>query len=1112
MSYLVGGLRWMARTSVAFGLALATLAPLAVQAQQQATLTGRVTNEGGEPLDGATIFIAELNTGGLTNAQGRYSIVIPAGRVSGQQVTVQARFIGYTATSTRITLTGGTIETNFSLKQDINRLSQVVVTGVTGATEVKKLAFTVSQVSSQDMPVVGANPLAQLQGKVPGANIVSASGRPGTAPAIILRGPQSLNASGRGQGPLYIIDGVVSQGGLQDINPVDIENIEVVKGAAAASLYGSRAGNGVINITTRSGRSGSEGVRFRSQMEYGTASIEGEYEFPFTHFMTMNETMDRFCIVVTGQQQCSRSIDLLAEADRINNVPGPNPLSPPSIQNDGGISANPYNIIAGGTNLRSLFQVNRYPLAGNPVRQSITNGQSWNATVDATGRVGKTNFFASVNQLRNQGAVRFANGYTRNSARLNLDHQFGNDIDMQFRTSYSEASDWNAGFGAQWFRLTRQPAYVDLNRRDDLGRLHIRSVVQQQGAQNQNPLYDFENFTPLNRISRFVGSFSLRWRPLTWLDAEAQYGYDSRQNFQEATTDRGYRTIPAVPTSNLGNLSRSASRSNSSNASLNVTARRSWFDDAFNTRLTLRYLYEEQNGWDQSSSGQQLAVPGLRTPNAAITNFAIGGGEDQVRQIGMFTNLDLDYKGRYIIGGLVRRDAASLFGASNRWQTYGRASIAWRLSDEPWFNVPAFSDIKFRASRGTAGNRPTFSAQYETFTIGTGGALNPNSLGNRALRPEISTETEIGVDIELLSKYGITLTKAKNVIDQQLLQVPPPAIAGFANQWLNAGELSNNTWEASLRIPVLSRPNLNYAVQLNYDRTTSMISRLDVPLYFIQSPQFKIAQGESFGQMWGRQYVRECSQLPAASAAACGGAGQRYQKNSDGFIVYVGEGNALTDGITKNLWMTNIPASQSPWGNQIVNWGLPITRFDENNAAAIDKTGNALPAYRWSMAHNFSWKRLTAYGLMDATVGKSVYNEARQWSLGDFQHRETDQIGATVETARPIGYYWRAQAPFGVGIGGLYDVLGPNNNTVEDASFARIREVQLGYRLGRIGGFGDWTASIIGRNLLTFTNYRGFDPEVGLAGGALNSGVLNATDVSGFPNLRQFTFSLATSF
>ncbi len=1107
MTYLVGGLRRAARVSAAIGLALVALAPQQLQAQQTATLTGRVLNEAGQPIDGATVFLTELNAGALTNAQGRYTLVIPAARVRGQEVGILARFIGYTAESKRITLTAGTIETDFSLKQDINRLSQVVVTGVTGATEVKKLAFSVAQVSAADMPVAGANPLSQLQGKVAGANIVSASGRPGTAPAIILRGPQSLNASGRGQDPLYIIDGVVSQGGLQDINPQDIENIEVVKGAAAASLYGSRAGNGVINITTRTGRSGSEGVRFRTQLEVGTQSMENEYEFPTTHFMTMNETMDRFCVVLSSAQSCARTLDLGQEALRVNNTSDVNPLPAQNIVNDAGIARNP-----GFTALRSQYQVNRYPLAGNPVRQVLTNGQTWNGTLDATGRVGRTNFFASVNQLRQEGAVKFANGYNRNSVRLNLDHQFGNDIDVQFRTAYNEASDWNTG-GA-WFRVTRQPANADLLARDDQGRLFIRTVVQQQGTQNDNPLYSFENFRPLNQISRFVGSLNLRWRPLTWLDAEAQYGYDGRQNFQQTQQDRGYRTIFNSPAANLGNVSRSSLRSNSSNASVNVTARRSWFDDALNTRLTARYLFEEQMSISQSGDGEQLAVPGLRTPNSAVTNFGIGGGESQVRQIGMFTNLDLDYKGRYIFGALFRRDAASLFGASNRWQSYGRVSTAWRLSDEPWFNIPMFSDLKFRASRGTAGNRPNFNAQYETFTIGTGGALNPATLGNRFLRPEVSTETELGVDMELFSKYGLTITKAHNVIDQQLLQVPPPAIAGFANQWINAGQLTNNTWEVSLRVPVISRPNLNYSFQVNYDRTTSLITRLDVPQYFITDAgsRYLIDSGVPFGEIHGRQFVNNCNMLPADFRSRCGGAGSAFQKNSDGLIVYVGEGNSLGDGITKNLWMTAVPASQSPWGNQLMGWGLPILNRTETGGFVIDAVGNALPNYRWSMANNFSFKRLTAYALFDATVGKDVYNQARQWSLGDFMHGETDQIGRSVAEARPIGYYWRCGSPCSVGIGGLYDALGPNNNTVEDASFVKLREVTVGYRVGSVGGIGDWTASVIGRNLLTWSSYRGFDPEVGAGGGQLGSGVLSATDSYGFPNLRQFTFSISTSF
>jgi TonB-dependent SusC/RagA subfamily outer membrane receptor len=881
-----------------------------------------------------------------------------------------------------------------------------------------------------------------------------------------------------------------------------------VKGAAAASLYGSRAGNGVINITTRTGKSGSEGVRFRAQVEYGTSSIENEYQFPQYHFMVMNEDMSRFCIAVANQPDCSRTVDIYAETRRINNNPEPIPLPPVNFLGDAGIARNP-----GAVNMRSLYQTNQFPLAGNPVRQFLTNGQTYNGTIDATGRVGRTNFFASLNSIRQEGAVRFMEGYTRNAIRLNLDHQFGNDVDVQFRTSFTEAADFNSG--AAFFRITRQPVNADLLARDDFGRLFIRTVAQQQGSQNDNPAYNAENFRPVNRISRWVGSMNVRWRPLTWLDAEGTAGYDTRRTFQVNQTNLGYRTIPNNTTP-LGSVSRNAASDNSMNLSMNVTARKGFFEDALNSRLTLRYLYEEQRGISQSGSGSQLAVPGLQSPNAAIANFSIGGGEDMVRQLGMFANLDLDYKGRYIFGALVRRDAASLFGAANRWQTYGRGSFAWRVSDEPWFNVPMFSDLKLRASRGTAGNRPNFTAQYETFGIGAGGALTPGALGNRFLRPEVSTETEYGVDMELFSKYGLTITHANNVIDQQLLPVPPPAAAGFTTQWNNAGELTNNTIEVSLNLPIVSRPDFNYAIRLNYDRTTSLISRLDIPTQFNSGGEqgsesmYKYEQGKSIGAMYGRVFIRDCNQLKGAAAQDCG-PGKTYQANRDGFIVYTGAGNTVNDGITKNLWFTQQPAAETPWGAEALSWGMPILLRDNETGAVIQpEIGNSLPRYRWSMQHTAGYKRLTAFALVDATIGKSVWNYGRQWSLGDFMHGEVDQAGAGVGNARPIGYYYRALSAGG--IGGLYDVLGPNNNSMEDGGFARLREVTLGYRIGRIGGIGDWNASIIGRNLYTWTNYRGFDPEVGATGGTQSSAVLNAIDVFGFPNLRQFTFSLSTSF
>lgn len=1080
---------------------------------QNATITGKVVSDAGQALYGANVVIDALNVSVGTNAQGVYTIVVPGARVRGQTVVLRVRAIGYQPQTQNVVLNATTQTFNFELKVDVNRLNQVVVTGVAGATEVKKLAFTVAQVSQADVPVAGANPLSQLQGKVAGANIVSASGRPGSAPSIILRGPQSINGGGRGQEPLYIIDGVVSQGGLQDINPQDIENVEVVKGAAASSMYGSRAGNGVIQITTRSGKNAQDGIKFRVSAEYGSSDVEHILDIPKSTMMLMNEDFSRFCVVVGGSPDCSRSVDVYKEAYRVNNDGPEYALPPATFANDGGISRNP-----GGVNLRALYLTNPWPKAGTPMRQMLTKGQQYNNTLDATGRVGRTNFFASGNMFRQQGSLRFMDGYSRNSIRLNIDQQMAGNWNFGVRTAFTEAIDNNGG--VQWLYLSRQPANAELLRRDSKGRLFVRSVPQAQGAQNYNPAYYAENYRPRNRIGRFVGALNAKWQPLTWLDASAEFGYDARFNHQESQADRGFRTTASSST-NLGYLDWSDNKSYALNTAAMVTARKTWLDNALDSRLTLRTSYEASDDRGGSYGGVNLVVPGLWDPNAVVSGQYIGGYTQQIRALGMFANVDLDYKGRYIMGGLVRRDAASLFGASQRWQTYGRGSFAWRISEEPWFKVSKISDLKVRASEGTAGNRPNYTAQYEQFSIGSGGALNPATLGNKNLRPEVSREIEVGIDLEVMNKYGLTITNAKNVINDQLLPVTPPAASGFATQWQNAGELTNKTWEVSLNVPVVQKRDLTYSVRFNYDATTSMITRLDMPETFYSAAgqqgsetMFKIKQGQPFGSIWGRMFVKSCSQLPADFQSRCGD-GKDFVTNQDGFVVYVGQGNTIKDGITKNLWFTRLAAKDAPWKGgttlDALQWGMPILYRDSTGAVPLMKIGNALPDFHWSFSQNFTYKKFTVYALLDATVGKSIWNEQRQWSLGDFQVSEVDQTGKSIGDAKPLGYYFRAVSTGG--IGGLYDILAPNNNTVEDASFVKLRELSIGYRVGKIPGVGgDWNVSIIGRNLKTWTKYRGYDPEVGTGGGDLGSGALNAIDAFTFPNLRQLTFSIGTSF
>ncbi len=168
------------------------------------------------------------------------------------------------------------------------------------------------------------------------------------------------------------------------------------------------------------------------------------------------------------------------------------------------------------------------------------------------------------------------------------------------------------------------------------------------------------------------------------------------------------------------------------------------------------------------------------------------------------------------------------------------------------------------------------------------------------------------------------------------------------------------------------------------------------------------------------------------------------------------------------------------------------------------------------------------YALVDAAIGQQVWNQGLHWAHLDFLSHDVDQVGKSVKTAKPIGYYYRAPAVDGFsGLGGLYDILGPNNYSVEDGSYAKLRELMVSYHLGKVGGIGDWGISVVGRNLFTITGYRGFDPEVGIgafapqpggatvlgnSGGQGASGAINAVDAFSFPNTRSFTLGLTTSF
>jgi len=1118
-----------------FGVALLACGLLALAGPvraQDAAIRGRVVNDRGEALPVATVQVPELNIGVFTSNDGRYTIQVPAARVSGQVVTLRVRTIGHKPGVRQITLRAGEQTVDFTLATDVNLLEAVVVTGTQEATERVKVPFSVAHIDASQLPVPAADPLTELQGKIPG-NIVSNSGRPGNQPSVLLRGPTSLNAAGRSQDPLYIVDGVIINGALPDLNPNDIESIEVVKGAAGASLYGARAGNGVINITTKSGHRANEGVAFSVRSEGGISDIERDFGIARYHTLLMDDRDQQFCAAVTGQPLCARTFNYLYEQSRINNVPTDWADAPPSLPLDPGSTINTGT--AGGA-LRHQFQITPWPgQTYNAVRQTVTNNPYIDNNIDMTGRFGSTRFYASASNLTQQGAIRFLQGLSRNSFRANVDQSVGSQVNIAVRTFYSRSSqdgfNQDAG-GNAFFVLTRVPGIVNVLQRDTLGRLFIRPNLQGGGGQNANPLYQLENIQRQDITNRFIGGLTLQYSPAAWATIEGNVSYDLRRTNADQFRDKGYRSTGPNPANatNLGFIFRNASSGEELNTGVTATLRHDFGKD-LKTRYTLRYSYEQRDSAISAGQGDFLAFKGIDALNNATLDQTITSWNQSVRQIGVFAGANIEYKERYIVDGLVRRDGSSLFGTGHRWANFGRISGQWRVAQEPWWFTPKVTEFRLHASYGTAGSSPAFSSQYETFGIGAGGVPVLQFLGNKDLGPEIHHELELGADLEVLGKFGLSATYARSRIGQQILPAPVSVGTGFQNQWRNAGELLNITHELTLNLPFVQTRDVSWSMGVTYDHNRSFITQLNVPPYpygaNLQATDqiFLARQGELVGTFYGRRFLTSCGELPAPfnDAGHCG-SGKAFQKNDQGFLVWVGDANSPNMGITNNLWQTQLPAAQAPWG-VTMNWGMPIILRGAGNgtAAQIVPLGNALPDFRFAITQNVTWRRLTVYGLLDASIGQSVWDQGFHWAHLDFLSKDVDQAGQSVQTAKPIGYYYRAAPPDNNnGLGGLYDILGPNNFSVEKANYAKLRELLVSYRIGSIGGWGDWQVSLVGRNVLTITGYRGFDPEVGIPnsgsqvggaqGGQLNSGALNAVDAFTFPNLRTFTVGVSTSF
>lgn len=1141
----------------ALGLSALFVAPALAQ---NAVVRGTVTSaDRKEPIAGVNVLIPELNLSVLTTDRGVYTLTVPGARIPRTPVTVTARAIGFKSMSRQVTLAPGEVTVDFALATDINRLEEVIVTGTLEGVERAKVPFSVGRLTAEDLPVPQLDPIRALQGKVAGLRIAQTTGRPGTAPEILIRGPTSINASGRSQEPLIIVDGVILHvGSIQELGGLDIESVEVVKGAAGASLYGTQAANGVITITTKRGAS-TDGVKFNARTEIGSQQFASYWKAPINVPNQLDETGKRFCVIAaSGSQSCARTVDLMTEMYRINNVNADTTRTPLPIW---------YNSFAtGDPALKNVFQANQYPgRYFNHMAQISDYKLTTLNSIDATGKVGTVGFYVSGQYTDDPGVVKGLKGSNQRRARLNLDWNARSDLRFSASTMFDDFYRDNRTGGVFGTLLRGAMPGFDMLARDTLGRLLVGrggSGWRPTGNGSAAVLYDTENFISDRNSSRFLGSLSAKYFPASWVTVEANFGFDNRTRQDFVVTKKGYRTFTISTANNNGNMTVSDNQDEALNGGLSATFRKKVSSD-LNAKVRLAGAYDQEIIKNVSGSGQVFLVKDINRLNNTSTNFSNSSDLATIKNASVSAAANLDYKDRYVLDASIRYDGSSLFGPGHRWAPFNRIAGVWIVSHEPFWNVGFMDEFRLRFSRGTAGSTPQFSAQYEVYNVGVTG-ISTGQAGNAALRPETTTEYEVGTDFTLFKKLGVEVTYAQGRTKDQILPVNVPASVGYSSQWQNAGTLLNRTWELAATLPIVNNRSFYWQARATFDRTRTYIDELFVPdflysggtvqgtgsFYFMTAdkrnscrpgeeghlpgePGYNAGEARPkctgnplnrFGNIYGRYFYRSCNDLHVSLRDRCGD-GKDFQVNDQGYVVWVGAGNSWKDGITKNLWTTSLRPQDSPW-NYILHWGMPIIdrplAGQPGEGIGINQIiGNTLPDFRFTISNDFSYKKFTVYGLLEGTVGHYVNNQSKAWGLLDLSYAGFDQANNTVENAKPVGYTWRAGGSEGAGVGGFYDQLGPNNFNVEKASFAKLRELSVTYRVGQIGGVGDWTFGLIGRNLFTITGYSGVDPEVGCggldgcggsAGGPVNSGIINQTDAFSFPTLRTLTFTVSTRF
>jgi len=1016
---------------------------------QERTVTGTVTDKtDGLPLPGVSVKVKGTNIGTSTGGDGRFSVRVPQG-----STTLILTYIGY---ATQEASVGSSGVVNVQLTTDAKQLSEVIVTGVAGATTKEKLTVSVTKVSEERLNAVTGTSLAgALSGKVAGIKASASSGTPGSSVDIQLRADNNLNNVG--SGPLILIDGVIYTGSLADVNADDVSSMEVVKGAAASALYGSRAGNGVIAVTTKRGSSiALNTVKVNVRNEVGMQEIANTLDLSTHHPFALAADYQQFAGTFTKYQG----------------------VTYPAGYRDAGFSP---QISGNRVPKADHYMDNPYGVTRNQQNDFFNQGINYANFVSMTSRTEKTGVYASFENNSQQGVIEMTDGYKRQNFRFNVDQQIAPWL--KFSTSnllVNTKTEYPGSSGNIFFNVALAEPDVNMHQVNPDGQPYYLRMNHWSG-ETVNPLYPLYKVQRNNKKFNWIGNFALNARINSWANFDVSHSIE-RSNYRyrnyspkDTWTPTGGTAATNGMSYTNGNLNDYSEDGNSQNTQATLNMVKDFGD--LTVRGKLSYLYENRRYENYQVLSSQFGVAGIPSyDNFAVINDAASLNETERAQ-NYFAILGLDYKDKFLFDGMYRYDGSSLFGPEARWNPYFRLSGAYRISED--VKIPGIDELKIRAAYGTAGIRPGFSWQYETFTLNNGSATAVQR-GNQNLKPSKTAETEIGLNVDFLKKFSFEAVYAQSTTDDQFLNVPLLGFLnnGFTRQYRNAGSVESKTLEFSLGANWVNKKDFSWSSNIVFSRIRQKITDLPISPYVFGDTDgggqqmFYIKGNETYGSMYGHTWVKSLDQmskqLPAGKTIA------DYEMNSAGFVIAKGTQGTIAEKAIKQL--------------------------DDKGAILFGKIGDGNADFNMGLANTFNYKRATFYFLLDLKKGGDIYNAKGQWLTRDLRNPEMDMGGVAQADKKAYDYFLN-----------FYDVNTPNSYWVEDGTYLKLREVALGYTfpLKSLNVFGgvvkSITAKVVGRNLLTFTGYSGYDPEVGTLRQPYDG-------TYKYPNFRNYAFSLSMDF